>query len=90
MQVFGKKYLTGSRYACKNREVTRMMQQKHNIPSPSVGQPLVEPASGHAPSSRKKYWLGLLKKVGIGGFLFFLIKGLLWLAIPALFFLFRS
>jgi hypothetical protein len=66
------------------------MQRKHNVPPSPVGQPLAEPASEHVPASQKKYWLGLLKKVGIGGFLFFLIKGLLWLAIPALFFLFRS
>ena len=25
-----------------------------------------------------------LKRIGMGGFLFFLIKGLLWLALPAL------
>lgn len=65
--------------------------RQHNVPSPAMGQqPLAESASGHAPSSQQKHWLGLLKKVGVAGFLFFLIKGLLWLAIPALFFLFRS
>ncbi len=34
-----------------------------------------------APSSRA---IGWLKRLGFGGFMFFLIKGLLWLAIPAL------
>jgi hypothetical protein len=67
------------------------MQQKHDVPSPPVNpQPLAEATSRPVPSSQRKHWLGLLKKVGIAGFLFFLIKGLLWLAIPALFFLFRS
>ena len=28
--------------------------------------------------------IGLIKRFGVAGFLFFLIKGLLWLAIPAL------
>jgi hypothetical protein len=32
---------------------------------------------------------GILKKVGLAGFLFFLVKGLLWLAIPALLLLLR-
>jgi len=67
------------------------MQRQHDIPSPSIDQqPLAESASGHTPFAQKKHWLGLLKKIGVAGFLFFLIKGLLWLAIPALFFLFRS
>lgn len=26
---------------------------------------------------------GWLKRIGVGGFLFFLIKGLLWLTVPA-------
>lgn len=26
---------------------------------------------------------GWLKRLGVGGFLFFLVKGLLWLAVPA-------
>ena len=34
-----------------------------------------------APNSRA---IGWLKRLGFGGFMFFLIKGLLWLAIPAL------
>ena len=31
--------------------------------------------------SRVKTWL---KRIGVGGFLFFLIKGLLWLIVPVL------
>jgi hypothetical protein len=27
---------------------------------------------------------GLLKRLGVAGFLFFLVKGLLWLVVPAL------
>lgn len=30
-----------------------------------------------------KFQANWLKRLGIGGFLFFLIKGLLWLAVPA-------
>ena len=30
---------------------------------------------------RKSKWKSWLKKIGIAGFLFFLIKGLIWLAI---------
>jgi hypothetical protein len=67
------------------------MQRKPDVsPLPIGQQPFAESASKQAPSSQRKHWLGLLKKVGIAGFLFFLIKGLLWLVIPALFFLFRS
>lgn len=38
------------------------------------------PAADLAPDSRFKR---VLKRFGIAGFLFFLIKGLLWLLIPA-------
>lgn len=31
-----------------------------------------------------KLQLAWLKRIGIGGFLFFLIKGLLWLMVPAM------
>lgn len=32
-------------------------------------------------ASRRQHWL---KKMGVAGFLFFFIKGLLWLTVPAL------
>lgn len=67
------------------------MWMKHNIGRPSTWQQLLkESANGQAHSPQKKHWTRLFKKLGIVGFLFFFIKGLLWLAIPALFFLFRS
>jgi hypothetical protein len=30
-------------------------------------------------------WRSLLARLGVGGFVFFLIKGLAWLVVPALF-----
>ena len=35
-------------------------------------------------SENKKTARGWLKRLGVAGFLFFLIKGLLWLLVPAL------
>lgn len=37
-----------------------------------------------SPKKRKCPAVGWVKRFGIAGFLFFLIKGLLWLLIPAL------
>jgi hypothetical protein len=36
---------------------------------------------------QKEHGSVLLKRVGVAGFLFFLVKGLLWLAIPAFLYL---
>jgi len=36
------------------------------------------------PEQEKKSKTNLIKRLGVAGFLFFLIKGLLWLIIPAL------
>ena len=36
------------------------------------------------PKKRKRPAVGWVKRFGVAGFLFFLIKGLLWLIIPAL------
>jgi len=36
------------------------------------------------PQQKEKFAAKLIKRFGIAGFLFFLIKGLLWLIIPAL------
>lgn len=75
----------------KNRKASLIMWMKRNVGDSSTWQQLLkESAPGHAHSPQKKHRTGLLKKLGIVGFLFFFIKGLLWLAIPALFFLFRS
>jgi hypothetical protein len=36
------------------------------------------------PQKRKITFAGLIKRFGVAGFLFFLIKGLLWILIPTL------
>ncbi len=43
---------------------------------PSIPQPL----DTEAPRSRARLWLA---RLGFAGFMFFLIKGLLWLIVPA-------
>jgi hypothetical protein len=59
--------------------------------SPASSTPTIQPAESQSPpavatatrgqvSATHAKWL---RRAGIGGFLFFLIKGLLWLAIPA-------
>ena len=58
--------------------------------SPATGTPTIQPAEAQSPpavasaarghvSATQAKWI---RRAGIGGFLFFLIKGLLWLAIP--------
>lgn len=48
--------------------------------SRAVGAPIT--AAGECPvGSRTRAWF---KRLGFAGFLFFLVKGLLWLAVPAL------
>jgi len=37
----------------------------------------------------KEKLIGYIKKLGVAGFLFFLIKGLLWMIIPVLIILFE-
>lgn len=37
----------------------------------------------HAAPAQSRFRPGWLKRLGVGGFLFFLIKGLLWLVAPA-------
>lgn len=37
----------------------------------------------HAAPAQSRLPAGWLKRLGVGGFLFFLIKGLLWLMVPA-------
>jgi hypothetical protein len=34
--------------------------------------------------------MGFLKRIGVAGFLFFLVKGLLWLTVPAVIYLVRE
>ena len=41
-------------------------------------------AAGAAPSQRSRRWVQRVQRLGAAGFLFFLIKGLLWLTVPAL------
>jgi hypothetical protein len=66
------------------------MWMKHNISCSAAWQQLRKALGDqHAHPTQKKRWTGLAKKLGIAGFLFFFIKGLLWLVIPTLFFLFR-
>jgi hypothetical protein len=43
--------------------------------------------TSRATPRRVSMWLGWIKRFGVAGFFFFLIKGLLWLAAPGLIFL---
>lgn len=40
------------------------------------------PAPAYAPSTERSRSTGLLRRLGIVGFVFFLVKGLLWLTVP--------
>jgi hypothetical protein len=42
-----------------------------------------EPAQGTKTPGARRATRGWLRKLGAAGFLFFLIKGLLWLVVPA-------
>ena len=55
------------------------------LPSmPTERPPSSEPTPPDAPSSDGPAWRQWLKRLGVAGFLFFFIKGLLWLIVPAL------
>jgi len=43
-----------------------------------------KPIECPVPHGKRWKWLGYIKKLGFWGFMFFLIKGLLWLLIPYL------
>jgi hypothetical protein len=49
------------------------------MPEPSEPEPIDRP-----PAARPRESTTWLKRFGAAGFLFFLVKGLLWLALPAL------
>jgi len=42
------------------------------------------PESSPASPGSRRGWPARLRRLGLAGFLFFLIKGLLWLLVPAL------
>lgn len=43
-----------------------------------------KPLECPVPHGKRWKWLGYIKKLGFWGFMFFLVKGLLWLIIPYL------
>jgi len=56
-----------------------------SIMSHPAAQPSTEPAA--APNNQTGFWIRARRwtaRLGMAGFLFFLVKGLLWLAIPAI------
>jgi len=48
-------------------------------PAPSV----LPTGAASQPRARHRVWVGACSKLGVAAFVFFLVKGLLWLAVPA-------
>jgi hypothetical protein len=66
------------------------MSLKHNAsPSPTWRRYLKVLTSQQTYFFHGQRWIGVIKRFGMVGFLFFLIKGLLWLALPLWYLLFR-
>lgn len=62
------------------KEIPKLAPEKMN----RVEQTKTKPLTCPVPHKQRGPWMRFIKRVGIAGFLFFLIKGLLWLIIPYL------
>lgn len=50
----------------------------------TITKPITKPLECPVPHGKRWKWLGYVKKLGVWGFLFFLIKGLLYILLPYL------